>query len=70
MEDLDETAKITDATKIAKMTKITKFLEAIDEKLTGNAIETIETLRCPDIGVRVRVVYPYTQNVHVRDCLD
>ena len=23
-------------------------------------IETIETLRYPDIGVRVRVVYPYT----------
>ena len=30
----------------------------------------IETLRYPDIGVRVRVVYPYTKNVHVRDYFD
>ena len=35
-----------------------------------NKCAIIETLRYPDIGVRVRVMYPYMKNVYVRDYFD
>ena len=46
---LSQHVKITESKRNGKLMEI-----------PGKNLELVETLRYPDIGVRVRVVYPYT----------
>lgn len=55
---LDETAKMTKPMRIVKMTKIPKFLKAIDEKLMGNANEAIEAKNYKKISALTLAVLP------------